>query len=45
MSACRPEQHVAHEPALIPNSFDHSQELTQFSHAFFSTSVDDILAT
>ena len=26
----------------IPNSFDHSQELTQFSHAFFSTAIDGI---
>jgi len=26
----------------IPNSFDHSQEATQFSHAFFSTAIDGI---
>ena len=26
----------------IPNSFEHSQELTQFSHTFFSTAVDGI---
>lgn len=26
----------------IPNSFDHSQELTQFSHTFFSTAIDGI---
>ena len=26
----------------IPNSFDHSEEMTKFSHAFFSTAVDGI---
>ncbi len=26
----------------IPNSFDHSQELTEFSHTFFSTAIDGI---
>ena len=26
----------------IPNSFDHSQEMTKFSHAFFSTAIDGI---
>lgn len=26
----------------IPNSFDHSKEATQFSHAFFSTAIDGI---
>jgi len=26
----------------IPNSFDHSTELTQFSHTFFSTAIDGI---
>ena len=26
----------------VPNSFDHSQELTEYSHTFFSTAVDGI---
>jgi Mn-containing catalase len=26
----------------IPNSFDHSRETTEFSHAFFSTAIDGI---
>ena len=31
-----------HAQLPIPNSFDHSQELTEFSHTFMSTAVDGI---
>ena len=31
-----------HAQLPIPNSFDHSQELTKFSHTFMSTAIDGI---